>query len=74
MKTSFNYTDGFCFFLLIISLALSLWLGDFLRIKIQASNWSHKLSILTGTFVEILITIAGVWIGFLLVKIFLTIT
>jgi hypothetical protein len=69
MKTNFNSNDGFSFFLLFFSLAASLWLGDFLRIKIQSSNWNHKLSIFTGAFVEILTIIAGVYIGFLLIKI-----
>jgi hypothetical protein len=69
MKTSFNSTDGFYFFLLLVPFAVSLWLGDLLRIKIQASNWNHKLSIITGTCVEILVTSAGVLIGILLVKI-----
>jgi hypothetical protein len=69
MKTSNNFSDGFYLFLLLISFVVSLWFGDLLRIKIQASNWNHKLSIFTGTFLEILITIAGVLIGFLLVKI-----
>jgi hypothetical protein len=69
MKTSFNFSDGFYFFLLLISFALSLWLGDFLRIKIQAGNWNHKLSIFTGAFVEVLTMIGGILIGFLLIKI-----
>jgi len=72
MKTSFNSSDGFYFFLLFISFALSFWLGDFLRIKIQTSNWNHKLSIYIGAFVEVLITIAGVLICFLLLKVFAT--
>ena len=69
MRNSFNSSDGFYLFLLLISFAVSLWLGDLLRIKIQASNWNHKLSIFTGAFVEILTMIAGVFIGLLLVKI-----
>jgi hypothetical protein len=68
MKTNFNSSDGFYFFLLFISFALSFWLGDFLRIKIQSSNWNHKLSIFTGAFVEVLTMIVGVFIGLLLVK------
>jgi hypothetical protein len=74
MKTNFNSSDGFYFFLLFISFALSFWLGDFLRIKIQSSNWNHKLSIYTGTFVEVLITIGGVLICFLLINVFATTT
>jgi hypothetical protein len=74
MKTSYNSSDGFYFFLLFISIALSFWLGDFLRIKIQSSNWNHKLSIFTGAFVEVLTMIVGVFIGFLLVKILSTTT
>ena len=69
MKTSFD-SDGFYFFLVFFSFAISLWLGDLLRIKIQASNWNHKLSIFIGNFVEVLVTLTGVWIGFFLVKIF----
>lgn len=69
MKTSFNYTDGLYFFLLLISFALSLWLGDLVRIKIESGNWNHKLSIFTGTFAEVLITIGGVFIGLQLIKI-----
>jgi len=74
MKTSFNSSDGFYFFLLFISFALSFWLGDFLRIKIQSSNWNHKLSIFTGAFVEVLTMIVGLFIGLLLVKILSTTT
>jgi hypothetical protein len=74
MKTSFNSSDGFYFFLLFISFALSFWLGDFLRIKIQSSNWNHKLSIFTGAFVEVLTMIVGLIIGLLLVKILSTTT
>jgi hypothetical protein len=72
MRNSFNFSDGFYFFLLLISFAGSLYLGDLLRIKIQGSNWNHKLSIFTGAFVEVLTMIAGVMIGFLLVKILAT--
>jgi len=72
MKTNFNSSDGFYFFLLFISFALSFWLGDFLRIKIQSSNWNHKLSIFTGAFVEVLTMIGGIFIGFLLINILAT--
>jgi hypothetical protein len=72
MKTNYNYNDGFYFFILIISFAMSLWLGDLLRVKIQSTNWNHKVLIFIGTFVEILITSAGVFIGFLLIKILTT--
>jgi hypothetical protein len=72
MRNSFNFSDGFYFFLLLISFAGSLYLGDLLRIKIQGSNWDHKLLIFTGAFVEILTMIAGVMIGLLLVKILAT--
>jgi hypothetical protein len=69
MKTNYNSTDGFYFFILLISFAMSLWLGDLIRIRIQSTNWNQKLLIFIGTFVEILITSVGVLIGFLLVKI-----
>ena len=72
MRNSFNFSDGFYFFLLLISFAGSLYLGDLLRIKIQGSNWDHKLLIFTGAFVEILTMIAGAMIGLLLVKILAT--
>ena len=74
MKTSYNSTDGFYFFILLISFVLSLWLGDLLRIRIQSTNWNQKLSIFIGTFVEILVTSVGLFIGFLLVKILTTYT
>jgi hypothetical protein len=72
MKTNFNSTDGFYFFVLILSFALSFWFGDFLRMKIQSSNWNHKLSIFTGVVVEVLTMIVGVYLGFVLVKILAT--
>jgi hypothetical protein len=72
MRNSFNFSDGFYFILLLISFAGSLYLGDLLRIKIQGSNWNHKISIFTGAFVEVLTMIAGVFIGCLLVKILAT--
>jgi hypothetical protein len=72
MRNSFSFTDGFYFLLLLISFAVSLWLGDTLRLKIQEGNWNQKLSIFTGAFVEILITGAGVLIGSLLIKILAT--
>lgn len=72
MRNSINFSDGLFFFLLLISVAGSLYLGDLLRIKIQGSNWNHKLSIFTGAFVEILTMIAGVFIGFLVIKILAT--
>ena len=74
MKTSYNSTDGFYFFILLISFALSLWFGDLLRIRIQSTKWNQKLSIFIGTFVEILVTSVGLFIGFLLVKILTTYT
>jgi hypothetical protein len=70
MRNSYNASDGFYMLLLLISFAGSLYLGDLLRIKIQGSNWNHKLSIFAGAFVEILTMIAGVMTGFFLVKIF----
>ena len=69
MKTNFSFTDGLYIFLFLGSFALSLWLGDLLKMKILASNCNHKLSVITGTFVEILVTIIGIWIGVLLIKI-----
>jgi hypothetical protein len=67
MKTSYNPEDGLYIILLIILLAISLWVGDRLRIKIRGSNLNHKLAVFTGVFVEILITITGLVIGFLLI-------
>ena len=72
MKTNYNSTDGLYFFILLISFAMSLWLGDLLRIRIQSTNWNQKLLIFIGTFVEILITSVGVFIGLLLAKILTT--
>jgi hypothetical protein len=69
MSNGFYFSDGFYLLLLLTSFAGSLYLGDLLRIKIQASNWNHKLSVFIGAFAEILTMIAGVMIGFLLVKI-----
>jgi len=70
MKTNYNSTDGFYFFILLFSFAISLWLGDHLRIRIQSTNGNKKLLTFVGTFAEILITGAGMFIGFLLAKIF----
>jgi len=72
MKTSYNPDDSLYFILIAISLVISLWLGDLLRIKIQASNMNQKLALFTGVFVEILTTITGLLIGLLLIDILAT--
>jgi len=72
MRTG-NVNDGMYFFLLVIPVVLSFWIGEILRKKIVShlvldSNWSQNLPTLIGNFVEILIIIMGVSVGFLLIK------
>jgi hypothetical protein len=72
MKTG-NTADGLYFFLLVLPMVLSFLVGELLRKKIISrlvleSNWSQNLPILVGNFVEILIIIIGVSVGFLLIK------
>jgi hypothetical protein len=74
MRNSISFADSISFFLILVSIALSLWLGDFLRIKILATNWNHKVSVFVGTFTEIIIAVIGFWIGLQLVKIVFAIT
>jgi len=72
MKTG-NTADGLYFFLLVLPIVLSFLVGELLRKKIVSrlvleSNWSQNLPILVGNFVEILMVITGVSVGFLLIK------
>jgi hypothetical protein len=72
MKTG-NPIDGMYFFLLILPVVLSFWIGDLLRKKILShlileSYWRQDLSTLVGILVEIIIIISGVSVGFLLIK------
>jgi hypothetical protein len=66
MRNSISFADSFSFFLILVSIALSLWFGNFLKIKILASNWNHK--VLAGTLTEIIIAVIGIWTGLQLSK------
>jgi hypothetical protein len=73
MRTG-NPIDGMYFFVLVIPVALSIWVGSLIRKKIVSqwnleSYWSQNLPAFAGILVEILIIIAGVSVGFLLIKV-----
>jgi hypothetical protein len=72
MRTG-NTIDGMYFFLLVIPFALSFWIGDLLRKRIEShlvleAYRSQNLSTFVGILVEILIILTGVSIGFLLIN------
>ena len=72
MRTG-NITDGMYFFLLVIPVVLSFWIGEIVRKKIVSrlileNYWSQNLPTFIGNLVEILIIITGISVSFLLIK------